>query len=744
MKILKTILISLTMILAAGSALAEECLDYCDHLRLIAQSAPEVDLALTSIVRRGDLAYVTAQRDESAELRIYDLSVAESPTLLGVQVLEQVYPFSVLEVQLVGDLAYLVNDWQPMMSGNLFIVDVSDPANPVMANTVEYFPTVDDFTIADGYLFTLTNGDMYQVATVEVWSLADPLSPDPVGYYTLPLDWWRSVRGIDVLDGYAYLPASEDGLIVLNVTNPAYPHTETILPLGNVQNIALADGMLYARLSQDTQNLIAFDLGTPGAPAELGRIDLPAASTIYPYGDRAYVTYNSNGDAANGFEVVDISDPSAMQPLGRFGGGSGGGMAPTAEEIFILSGSSIQVVTLGDGTPAERITSADSWDTYTQHVMMKGRLAFLGGQNPPTVVVDLSDPENPQELAEWDFVVQEMLFDGDLAYALTDWENFQVLDIADPVKPVLLGSVPMSFPRELVRQGDLVYVADYDEGLKIVDVSDPNAPVLVGEYMDTNCKTVAVVGDYAYLAGWWTGLDVIDVSDPAAPLLVANLPSVSIMEELETDGEYLYLAASNDGLLVYDLSNPAAPALLPGNGMAYYPMVSIALNGDYIYAANSRSGMTIVDVTDPAQPWVCGNLATTWGGSTEEIAIGAGLIVSSEGYSGYSIAWPQCGNLTAVAEAPVAPVALSCYPNPFNPKTSVRLSLPERGFYRVEVFDASGRLASTLAARDFEAGGHVIEWNGRDDGGRAVASGMYLIRAQGAEYFATAKAVMLQ
>ncbi|MDX1421458.1 MAG: FlgD immunoglobulin-like domain containing protein [Rubricoccaceae bacterium] len=65
-------------------------------------------------------------------------------------------------------------------------------------------------------------------------------------------------------------------------------------------------------------------------------------------------------------------------------------------------------------------------------------------------------------------------------------------------------------------------------------------------------------------------------------------------------------------------------------------------------------------------------------------------------------------------------------PNPFAARTEVRFTLAAPGPVEAGVYDALGRRVRVLADRPFEAGPHVLAWDGRDDAGRAVASGVYL------------------
>ncbi len=69
-------------------------------------------------------------------------------------------------------------------------------------------------------------------------------------------------------------------------------------------------------------------------------------------------------------------------------------------------------------------------------------------------------------------------------------------------------------------------------------------------------------------------------------------------------------------------------------------------------------------------------------------------------------------------------------PNPFNPVTEIRFSLATAGRVRVEVLDAQGRRLRELAAGDYAAGQHRLQWDGRDGAGRPVASGVYFCRLE--------------
>jgi hypothetical protein len=68
------------------------------------------------------------------------------------------------------------------------------------------------------------------------------------------------------------------------------------------------------------------------------------------------------------------------------------------------------------------------------------------------------------------------------------------------------------------------------------------------------------------------------------------------------------------------------------------------------------------------------------------------------------------------------------YPNPFNPATNIRFSLPAASDVRLEIFDILGRRVGVLVDEQLNAGEYDVAWNGTDAHGDAAASGIYFYR----------------
>jgi len=83
-------------------------------------------------------------------------------------------------------------------------------------------------------------------------------------------------------------------------------------------------------------------------------------------------------------------------------------------------------------------------------------------------------------------------------------------------------------------------------------------------------------------------------------------------------------------------------------------------------------------------------------------------------------------------------------PNPFNPSTTISFSVVEKGNVTLNVYDASGRLVRTLANGVSDAGAHELTWDGRDNAGVTVGSGVYFYRLTAGKYSESKKMVLLK
>jgi len=84
------------------------------------------------------------------------------------------------------------------------------------------------------------------------------------------------------------------------------------------------------------------------------------------------------------------------------------------------------------------------------------------------------------------------------------------------------------------------------------------------------------------------------------------------------------------------------------------------------------------------------------------------------------------------------------YPNPFNPTTTIKYALPDNGIVKIKVYDILGREVKALVNENQVAGYYSIEWNGTDNRGLRVASGVYMYRIEANNFKKTVKMMLMK
>lgn len=111
----------------------------------------------------------------------------------------------------------------------------------------------------------------------------------------------------------------------------------------------------------------------------------------------------------------------------------------------------------------------------------------------------------------------------------------------------------------------------------------------------------------------------------------------------------------------------------------------------------------------------------------------------------------SCVSVTVVVvtdkSKPALPDAFSLsqnYPNPFNPETIIKYTLPEDCHVELILYNILGQKVETLVDEYQSAGYKFVHWNGRDDEGNEMSSGLYFYKIKTAKYSETKKMILLR
>lgn len=295
-----------------------------------------------------------------------------------------------------------------------------------------------------------------------------------------------------------------------------------------------------------------------------------------------------------------------------------------------------------------------------------------------------------------------------------------------------------------------------DQGRKVkirfdrsgIDAASAGTPVTryVAFRKDKAAPPAAGAGDLSLLAPGWT--EVGSVGAYAEESYGIDVPTIG--DSTEVQGPYnstFYIrAATNTPATFYDSrpdSGYSLDNLAPG----------VPLN--FVYNAGQLTWDESSDA-DFDYFTVYGSNTDSFGASTVvDYSVAPTMNVNASPYTFYFVtATDFSGNegnparvntLTGVGGAPSRYVlSVSNYPNPFNPRTTVSYTVPSRGAVSVAIYDARGARVARLFEGDRAAGAYTIEWNGRDDAGSGVSSGIYFARIEHTSGTRSKKMVLLK
>jgi len=141
------------------------------------------------------------------------------------------------------------------------------------------------------------------------------------------------------------------------------------------------------------------------------------------------------------------------------------------------------------------------------------------------------------------------------------------------------------------------------------------------------------------------------------------------------------------------------------------------------FNGENKTGDVIVPITGGWQTW-------TTVSATATLSAGRHLMRFVPTDEGFNVNSFDFGTETGVADAFAGRQLLrACYPNPFNPRTTIRYVLPEPTTVSLAIYSPAGRLVRELVRdRAAAAGAHEVVWDGRNENGQTVAAGVYSCR----------------
>lgn len=249
-------------------------------------------------------------------------------------------------------------------------------------------------------------------------------------------------------------------------------------------------------------------------------------------------------------------------------------------------------------------------------------------------------------------------------------------------------------------------------------------------YTSTNQST------YCSLSSYWNGTTIISVDPAAARSVFRHLPSISDpqvhnrMMDLNSDFQ-----SGWDFIFLYLGSEEANTS--SDSGAVFWLNLVPTGSVDQRWGDGERVLLATMTFKIGDTTTICID-STFWPPSSRLAYYNA----DADGYIPKHYL-PYCFAITAVdvrevhgsEESRPSDFSLAQnYPNPFNPYTNIRFDVSKPAHVKLEVFNIVGQKVKTLVDDKMKAGTYVADWNGQDDNGKMVSSGIYFYRMQADEF----------
>ena len=279
---------------------------------------------------------------------------------------------------------------------------------------------------------------------------------------------------------------------------------------------------------------------------------------------------------------------------------------------------------------------------------------------------------------------------------------------------------------DLDFDGDLEIIVGNDSGLLQIfehtgaevtsyDVGEDIRGGLSLSDLDNNGSLEVLFTGYDDLIHVWSPYEETELDGWPIDLLT-NSVSEPLTADLDNDGDLEVIAASKNGAFFIFHHDGTSFNSFPTNLNSYIEstpaIADLDEDGDFEIAVGTSNGLHVFDIKTPKGDIPSWRLHR--GNSERSGSLGFTLVKVIDKYS----------------NIPEKFYVSSNYPNPFNPSTKFKISIIEMNNLIVDVYDANGRIVNSLINETIGPGLYEIVWDGKNQNGGDMATGVYFIRIQ--------------
>ncbi|WP_324770851.1 hypothetical protein, partial [Pokkaliibacter plantistimulans] len=237
--------------------------------------------------------------------------------------------------------------------------------------------------VVGNYLYIADSDNGFHIVDV-----TDPANPVLLSTYDTP----DEPRGVVIVGNVAYIADEDSGLQIIDISDPTQPTLLGSIGRDNGYSFGIAVEGNYAYIASAYGGLHVIDVSDPTQPVLVGQLDYPSsgdAMRVVVEGNYAYIA-----DTAGGVQIIDITDPTQPSLTANFATSSYAyDLSLSGSTLYVATTSALVVLDVSDpGNPTQLGSYATGGET--RGVTVDGNYAYVTDSRT-VVMLDVSDPSNP-------------------------------------------------------------------------------------------------------------------------------------------------------------------------------------------------------------------------------------------------------------------------------------------------------------------------------------------------------------
>ncbi len=299
---------------------------------------------------------------------------------------------------------------------------------------------------------------------------------------------------VKVVENFAYTTGVGSCLRIIDVSDPtnivlvgSYDRSETPFTMG----IAVANG--YAYIAAQYEGLVVIDVAIPAAPQYVRTVLLPGATTAFAVSGNRLFTAQWNAPNV----ILDITDPSNPIAIGTCPYGWSYEVASAGSNLLVANDYSLDICDVSNPQLAVPLGQF-STEYGTRALECRDNLLYMVNLTSGLHILDISNPNYPIQLSNVDGneTPTDIALSNDYACVTDLTQGLFVYSVTDASNPQLAGQVPIfDLPYGVFVVGEILYVACQTGGLQIYSV----VSAFCG---DTDGSNSVTISDAVYLINY--------------------------------------------------------------------------------------------------------------------------------------------------------------------------------------------------------------------------------------------------